>query len=312
MSGPTFVREPLRHRSGFISDPSMYYEVLEPLEHTGKPHVLMVTGGTQTGAAYLSTPDGRPGWAHVFVAQGYPVILTDWPGVGRSGDLPPERITGELVVRGLAKVLEQAGAPAVLMTHSMSGAFGWKLLELRPELIAKLVAVAPAPPGNMGKELGTLVSESGSVKVVAMASGTSAVDLNSVVRMDIDFARKKKIGTGSRFPMENFDAHFGSLQGVGGRLMYERTNIGGAQLRIDDFAGLQGKRILVVTGTDDTDHPKALDGEIVHWLNAHGARAEYCYLGDIGIAGNSHVMMLENNSDEIALRIIGWLQDSTN
>jgi pimeloyl-ACP methyl ester carboxylesterase len=89
--------------------------------------------------------------------------------------------------------------------------------------------------------------------------------------------------------------------------MFERTNIGGVQLRVEDQAGFAGKPILVVTGTDDVDHPRALDAEIVAWLNEAGAKAELLYLGDRGIEGNGHMMMLEENSAEIAGAIMRWL-----
>ncbi len=286
----------------------MYYELLEPASPTDKPPVMMVTGGTQSGASYLVTPDGRPGWAHAFVARGHTVLLCDWPGVGRSGDIPAAEVGGETVVRGLARVMRAVDRPLVLLTHSMSGAFGWKLLEREAERILGLVGVAPAPPGNMGIELGRLVGDEGGRKVVAMPAGTTAIELDGVMRMSLEFARAKKVGSGTRFPAgAAFEAHYESLQGVGGRLTWERTNIGGAQLRVEDTTRLRGKRVAVLTGTNDTDHPKALDAEVVAWLNAQGALADYLYLGDLGIHGNGHMPMHETNSDEVAHRIMDWI-----
>jgi pimeloyl-ACP methyl ester carboxylesterase len=92
------------------------------------------------------TADGRPGWAHIFAAAGHRVFVPDWPGSGRSGYVADKDLRGEVVVAGLAKVLEAVGQPAIVVTHSMSGAYGWKLLERHGERITRLVAVAPAPP----------------------------------------------------------------------------------------------------------------------------------------------------------------------
>ena len=39
---------------------------------------------------------------------------------------------------------------------------------------------------------------------------------------------------------------------------------------------------------------------IVTWLNGNGAKADFCFLADRGIVGNGHMLMLEDNSDEIA------------
>src|SRR3954451_7913040 len=42
--------------------------------------VVMVHGACHTGTCYLSTPDGREGWAGLFVRSGRDVYVIDWPG----------------------------------------------------------------------------------------------------------------------------------------------------------------------------------------------------------------------------------------
>jgi hypothetical protein len=51
-----------------------------------------------------------------------------------------------------------------------------------------------------------------------------------------------------------------------------------------------------------------VDGAIVTWLNGNGAKADFCFLADRGIVGNGHMLMLEDNSDEIAGIILDWLE----
>ena len=82
----------------------------------------------------------------------------------------------------------------------------------------------------------------------------------------------------------------------------------GRQVRVSDPGKLAGKRVLVITGTDDLDHAREVDGAIVTWLNGNGAKADFCFLGDRGIVGNGHMLMLEDNSDEIAGIILDWLE----
>ncbi len=298
----------LSYWSGFVDDPSTYFEVLDPPERNTEPAVLMVPGGLHSAACYLTTPDFRAGWAHDFLAAGYRVILVDWPGVGRSGRMAPEAVGGKVVAEGIGRVIAELGEPVVLLTHSMSGAIGWKLIENHPHQITKVVAVAPAEPGNLGAELGVLIQEDDQRKVVSMPSGEIVVDLQSQVTVGKAFAHAKFIGSGTRFPMHAFDAYYASLLGVSGRMVFERTNIGGAQLRVDDLSSFAGKPILVVSGTDDADHPKAASLELIGWLNSVGAGAELLYLGDAGVQGNGHMLMLEDNSSDIASRIIDWLQ----
>jgi alpha-beta hydrolase superfamily lysophospholipase len=71
--------------------------------------MVLISGGAHTGACYLATADGRPGWAHAFVRAGYKVIVPDWPGVGRSGYIPLGDLTGEVVVEGLGKIVAWLG-----------------------------------------------------------------------------------------------------------------------------------------------------------------------------------------------------------
>jgi hypothetical protein len=47
---------------------------------------------------------------------------------------------------------------------------------------------------------------------------------------------------------------------------------------------------------------------IVTWLNTSGAKADFIYLGDRGITGNGHMLMLENNSNALAGLIREWIE----
>jgi hypothetical protein len=122
-----------------------------------------------------------------------------------------------------------------------------------------------------------------------------------------EFVSHKLIGTSKRFPADVFDAYAGHVAAVPPRLLYERQNIGGSQLKIDDLSAFEGLPVMVFTGSDDTDHPKDIDGAVVDWLLAAGAEAEYWWLPDRGIDGNGHMLMMEDNSDDLADMIIGWL-----
>jgi hypothetical protein len=122
-----------------------------------------------------------------------------------------------------------------------------------------------------------------------------------------DFVERKLVGESRFFPREQLADYAAALLPIAPKLVLERQNVRGSQLRVSDPKKLAGKRILVVTGTADLDHAKEVDGAIVTWLNAHRAKAELCYLADRGIVGNGHMLMLEENSDEIADIIIRWI-----
>jgi pimeloyl-ACP methyl ester carboxylesterase len=297
----------VRHGAGFIADPvPVYYERIEPPQPTGKPTVMMIHGGSHSGGCYLHTADGRPGWAYAFAAAGHPVVVPDWPGCGRSGALPPERITGELVCRGLGSLLATLPAPVVLLTHSMGGVYGWRLLEAHAGRVGAVVAVAPGMPGNI-QPVPEVLSESDDEIEVRTPQRVVRMNKRVATPADADFVGRKLVGDSRHFPRERLPAYAASLLATPSRLLYERQNTRGSQLRVEDTARLAGKPILVVTGTDDLDHPREVDGALAEWLAGCGAAADFRFLGDEGIAGNGHMLMLEDNSDAVAALILRWL-----
>lgn len=60
----------------------VYWEAAVEVRH---PYpIVLVHGGAGQGLDFLSTPDGRPGWATLLVEQGWVVYVVDRPGHGRS------------------------------------------------------------------------------------------------------------------------------------------------------------------------------------------------------------------------------------
>jgi pimeloyl-ACP methyl ester carboxylesterase len=55
-----------------------------PQRQTRPYPIVMVHGGGQTGSGWISTPDGRDGWATYFLRHGYAVYVVDQVARGRS------------------------------------------------------------------------------------------------------------------------------------------------------------------------------------------------------------------------------------
>jgi pimeloyl-ACP methyl ester carboxylesterase len=66
----------------------MYVQWEAPVTVTQPYPMVLVHGGGGQGLDYLSTPDGRPGWATMLVEQGWVVYVVDRPGHGRSPYIP--------------------------------------------------------------------------------------------------------------------------------------------------------------------------------------------------------------------------------
>src|SRR5262245_54020038 len=84
-------------------------------------------------------------------------LHTQWPGKGEPGDpvfdqffasqLPSIPIADATIFNrdAIVALLEKIG-PAIVMTHSQSGAFGWPVADMRPDLVKAIVALEPGGP----------------------------------------------------------------------------------------------------------------------------------------------------------------------
>ena len=264
----------------------MSAEVLSPAAVLGPPHppIVFLHGGGHTGACYRATPDGRQGWADYMAERGWPVVVADWPGHGRAGKVPDlARMSGLRVVDAARALLDEIG-PAVLLTHSMSGAFGWKLAEQAPESILALVAVAPSPPGNLQPWW-----------------SWPAYPEEQPIRFTRDEVRH--FTASPHFPAEAFEAYYQSLVPESARMYNERLNARGLQLRLERVEVVRSVPILVVSADVDPNHPDGADVRTADYVGA-----EHLVLAQRGLAGHGHLMMIEHGNLEIAALILEWLE----
>jgi hypothetical protein len=66
---------------------------------------------------------------------------------------------------------------------------------------------------------------------------------------------------------------------------------------------------MIVTGSNDLEHPRAVDEALGAWLSERGAATRFVWLPDQNIDGNGHMMMMERNSDQIADFVLDSLDE---
>jgi len=93
--------------ASFISDPrghfaveQAYVQFFVPETRRAAPPVLLVHGGGMTGSCWETTPDGRPGWLHLLLRRGYEVHVMGAVERGRAG-FAPGLWDGEPVLRSM-------------------------------------------------------------------------------------------------------------------------------------------------------------------------------------------------------------------
>lgn len=263
--------------------------------------ILMLHGGFHTGASYIVTPDGRSGWAQYFSQLGHDVYVADWPGHGRS---PANAGFSGLSTREIAEaiaVLVQDIGPAIVFAHSAGGPLAWWIADQLPESVAAVVGIAPGPPSNMQRALPDDADAVNAMRYDQEAGCPVYSDLSKPVYPTPQFIASYWANA-SRFPAACIDAYTRSLVAESARVLNERFNIGNSGLKIANPAAVGQRPIVVITGENDPRHPRSADEAVAAYFGA-----DFIWLPDIGITGNGHMLMIEDNSDEIAARVAGWL-----
>jgi pimeloyl-ACP methyl ester carboxylesterase len=323
----------------------MYVEVRVPAKQTHPYPIIMVHGGTMSGTNYTGTPDGREGWAQYFVRQGYAVYVVDQPGRARSGYLAaaygpmrnvergnalprfvaqekyklwPQAVlhtqwpgTGEpddpatvqvaasqmpaiedfneqqvLNRDALLALLDKIG-PSILLTHSQAGAFGWPVADARPDLVKAILAIEPnGPPFYNVEFIGA--PDYFKPGALALPYGITAVPLT--------YAPPVKEASELKVVQQNkSDAP-------------DLVRCWAQQEPARQLPNLQKMPILVITS--EASYHAPYDHCTVRYLRQAGVQPTWIKLADIGIHGNSHVMMLEKNNKDIAAVIAKWLDQA--
>lgn len=319
----------------------MYAEYMIPAKQLHPYPVIMVHGGTMSGTNYTGTPDGREGWAQNFVRAGYAVYVVDqvgkgrspyyaeiygpngqtdmsnnqsryiaeekfnlwpqahlhtqWPGGSGLDDAAVQQLVSsqlpsikdfhrqqELNTVGLIALVDKIG-PAILLVHSQAGAFVWPVADARPDLVKGILAIEPnGPPVHNVDFIGA--PDWFKYGGVALSYGVTDVPLT--------YAPPVKDASELRFvQQEKADA----------------PDLARCYAQVEparQLPNLQKMPVLVLTS--EASYHAPYDHCTVKYLRQAGVHASWIKLTDRGIHGNSHVMMLEKNSKQIAAVIIAW------
>jgi pimeloyl-ACP methyl ester carboxylesterase len=223
-------------------------------------------------------------------------LHTQWPGTGMAGDpvfdqfyaqqlqaiasFPKQQ---ELNRDAGAALLDKVG-PAILLTHSQSGAFGWPIADARPNLVKAIVAVEPSgPPVHDGVFKGAPdyfdngpLSKPWGIAAVPLAYGGVTEPLQ------LAFAEQEKADAPDLMKCWRQKEPARQL-----------TNL---------------RNIPVVIISSEASYHASYDHCTAQYLAQAGVKNSFIRLADRGIRGNGHMMMLEKNNLQIAAVIEDWLR----
>lgn len=276
----------------------MYVEYFLPAKAAHQTPIVLIHGCCTTGAGFVSTPDGREGWAIYLVRNGWKVYVVDQPGHGRS-PMPPEYPTMSLqhAVDDSVALVKKIGR-SVFIVHSIGGMIGWKICDTIPDQVAAIVGVAPVPPANMPAGSFPAASAIGQSFTESGPGPYLPEDKPAWYKFDV---AKKAFASATNFPTEAMDQYYPSLVAESPRSINELMNKDGMGLTADPKKIANVPKV-IITGDQDPRHPRAVDAQTAKFLGA-----DHIYLADIGLTGHGHPMYLDKGNEKIAQVIIEWL-----
>ncbi len=220
-------------------------------------------------------------------------LHTQWPGngpkAGRMGDavfdafyrtqvafLASNAETQTLVQDAGAALLDRIG-PAILVTHSQAGAFGWLIADKRPSLVKGIVALEPLGPPFQDAVLG-----SGKARPWGPT--------------DVPLTYEPAVADPSELAIERQAAP-------------DAPDLEACWLQkgpVRKLPNLAGKPVLIAVG--EASYHAVYDHCTASYLKQAGVNVDFVRLADRGIRGNGHMSMLERNNVEIATLLDRWIK----
>jgi pimeloyl-ACP methyl ester carboxylesterase len=218
---------------------------------------------------------------------------TQWPGEGpnkgKKGDpvfdafyatqvetvISPE-VTQQRNQDAGAALLDKIG-PAIILTHSQSGPFGWLIADVRPKLVKGIIAVEPSGPPFENTIIGTGKSRAWGPADIKLTYDPPVNDPK-----EIEVVRDEKA--------DGPDLFVCWMQKSPARQLVNLKNI----------------PAVVIAG--EASYHQLYDHCTAKYLNQAGVKTEWLPLQKVGIRGNGHMVMIEKNNLQIAKVIDDWVK----
>ena len=262
----------------------MYAQYFLPQNQRGRVPLLLWHGGGLTGVTYETKPDGSPGWLNYFLRQGWDTYISDAMERGRSGWT--DKFKGDPVFLPL-------GDP-------------WERFRL-------------GPPGSWNDDKAKRVTYPGvqfplDAYEQFMKQGVPrwVTTDDQIIAAYIELVDKVcpcVVLVHSQAGSFGFKVAEARPDKVKALVAVEPSGIGTK----DKVAALKNIPMAVIYGDNAKDHPRwgQIRRNVAGYADAiksAGGSVDLIDLPDIGIKGNTHMLMMDRNSDQVAKVIQKWFE----
>jgi pimeloyl-ACP methyl ester carboxylesterase len=263
----------------------MYVQYVKLAQPRAKLPVLLWHGGGLTGVTWETKPDGKPGWQHFFLQNGYDTYVSD------------------AVERGRAS---WARYPEIFKTEPLfrTKKEAWELFRIGPTY----------EPGGQrvayeGQQFPVEAFDQFMKQAVPRWTSTDAA-IQRAYDAYVDKVCPCIVVVHSQGGNFGFTAALNAPDKIKALVAVEPS--GSPDPAKVDLAKLKGVPHLILWG-DYIDQNEAWQGyrkaptRYREALVAAGVKADVMDLPAMGVKGNSHMLMMDRNSDDIARRVHDWL-----
>ena len=261
--------------------------------------VVMVHASGHTGMTFETTPDGREGWATYFLRKSHPVYVVDQSGRGRSGFNPS----------AINAVGEKAADPSTMPTIFVSTIERtWSNFRFGPEY-PKTYPNLQFPMEALDQYLAQLVPNT---ETTLQGVGQNSVD-GLVALLDkigpavvLVHSQSGIIGLDVARQRPNLVKALVSVEG--GCETVTAKDIATPFVKVP-FVSVWGDNSKGAWGANGD---KRREGcvQAMDMISKGGGRASFTLLPAMGIAGNSHMMMMDKNNLRVADVNLKWIADN--
>ena len=285
---------------GNLTVNQMYVGYMIPAEQSHSD-VVLVHGDTLSGKSYETTPDGRMGWDEWFVRSGRGVFNVDLSTRGRSG-FDPAAFND--VRAGLVHPDTQPR-----LYRCEDDICSWVEFRTGPEFGTQY-------PGNQFPVEAIFEFSKQNVPSVKAASPNPNVDRDNLLELADELEGNAFVlahSFGGQYPPQviakNPDAYKGYM------LVEGSCSLTWNDEQLDNLAKVPqlyiwGDNIRADTGVAGFNWGDFLDActTYAEQINARGGSVLNLVLPDIGVHGNTHCLMMDRNSHQVAAILNSWME----
>ena len=287
---------------GHIAVNQMSVRYMVPQGGDGNLPVVMVHGATLTGKSWETTPDGRMGWDEYFVRKGHAVYVPDQ--VGRGDRVQPGRLQRR--ARRLGAAASQPGCcasatrvpgPTSALVRRLVSPFPTVSFRSPPSMSwrSRVCPTSVSAAADAQPTIKALVGLAGQLKGAVVMGHSQSGSFPLAAALSIRRRRK---------------AWFWSSLATARRL-HRRADQGAGDGPHSDRLRRSPRYADRHSGAADVAGPVRRCQALIGRLKAAGGQAQMLSPTEIGIRGNSHMIMQDKNNLQIADLILKWIDDAS-